>query len=83
MLEILPGEMGNIMLPKMVDIDPQKRTDLLQRVDCIVRRDDDIEVALDTVDQELLVDILGIDSAWCAQCRSIWRKLQKRRLGRG
>ena len=82
-LEILPGEMGNIMLPKMVDIDQQKRAGLLQRVDGIVRKDDDIEVALDIVDQELLVDILGIDPAWCVQCRSIWRKLQKRRLGRG
>ena len=82
-LEILPGEMGNIMLPKIVDIDPQKRAGLLQRVDGIVRKDDDIEVALNIVDQELLVDILGLDPAWCTQCRAIWRKLQKRRLGRG
>ena len=82
-LEILPGEMGNIMLPKMVDIDPQKRENLLQRIDGIVRKDDDIEAALDIVDQEILVDMLGIDPTWCAQCRAIWRKLQKRRLGRG
>ena len=82
-LEILPGEMGNIMLPKLVDIDPQKRADLLQRVDGFVRKDDDIEAALDIVDQEILVDMLGIDPTWCAQCRAIWRKLQKRRLGRG
>ena len=82
-LEILPGEMGNIMLPKIGEIDPQLRAELLKRVDDIVRKDDGIEVALDIVDQELLIDILGIDPAWCAQCRSIWRKLQKRRLGRG
>ena len=82
-LEILPGEMGNIMLPKIKEIDAQFRAELLERVDCIVRKDDDIEAALDIVDQELLVEILGIDPSWCAQCRSIWRKLQKRRLGRG
>ena len=82
-LEILPGEMGNIMLPKISEIDPQYKAELLQRIDSIVRKDDDIEAALDIVDQEILVDMLGIDPSWCAQCRAIWRKLQKRRLGRG
>lgn len=56
---------------------------LLQRIDGIVRKDDNIEAALDIVDQEILVEMLGIDSKWCAQCRVIWRKLQKRRLSRG
>ena len=82
-LEILPREMGNIMLPRIGEIEPQRRTELLQRIDGIVRKDDDIEAALDIVDQEMLVDMLGIDPTWCAQCRAIWRKLQKRRLGRG
>lgn len=82
-LEILPGEMGNIMLPKIKEIDAHFRAALLERVDSIVRKDDDIEAALDIVDQEILVEILGIDPTWCAQFRAIWRKLQKRRLGRG
>ena len=82
-LEILPGEMGNIMLPKIVDIDAQQRNDLLRQVDLIVRHEDNIEKALDIIDQEVLVGILGIDPTWCDRCRSIWKKLQQRRLSRG
>lgn len=82
-LEILPGEMGNILLPKISGIDPTKREDLLHRIDAIVRQDADIEQALDIVDKELLVDILGVDPEWCHRCRLIWRKLKRRRLGRG
>lgn len=81
-LEILPGEMGNIMLPKITGIDPAKREYLLRRVDAIVRQDADIEQALDIVDKELLVDKLGINADWCQRCRVIWRKLKRRRLGR-
>ena len=82
-LEILPREMGNIMLPKIEKIHAEQRADLLQRIDAIVRSDGNIETALDIVDQEVLVEILGIDPDWCARCRSIWKKMQKRRLGRG
>lgn len=82
-LEILPGEMGNIVLPKVPEIDRALRASLLEQIDSIVRNDDDIEKALDIVDQELLVNVLGIESEWCKQCRAVWKKLQKRRLGRG
>jgi len=81
-LEILPGEMGNILLPKITSIEPARRERLLRRVDAIVRHDIDIEQALDIVDKELLVDTLGIDAEWCQRCRMIWRKLKQRRLGR-
>lgn len=82
-LEILPGEMGNILLPKINNIDLSLRTELLKKVDSIIRNDEDIEQALDLVDQELLVSILGIDIELCKQSRAIWKKLQLRRLGRG
>ena len=82
-LEILPSEMGNIALPKIVQIDPGLRTVLLHQVDDIVRKNDDIEKALDIVDQRVLADLLGIDRAWCRQCRQIWKTLQNRRLRRG
>ena len=82
-LEILPGEMGNILLPKIDNIDPHIRTTLLERIDHIVRNDEDIEKALDFVDQEVLVSLLGINHTICKQARSIWKKMQKRRLGRG
>ena len=59
------------------------RTTLLQRIDSIVRNDENIEDALDLVDQELLINILGIEPEMCTKCRAIWKKMQRRRLGRG
>lgn len=82
-LEILPGEMGNILLPKVERIDPALRDKLLAHIDAIVRNDEHIELALDVVDKELLVDTLGIDPEICRKCRAIWKKMQTRRLGRG
>lgn len=82
-LEILPGEMGNILIPKVKRIDPELKNKLLMHIDIIVRNDEDIEIALDIVDKELLIDTLGIDSEICHKCRTIWKKMQKRRLGRG
>ncbi len=52
-LEILPGEMGNILRPKVERIDPALRDKLLAHIDTIVRNDEDIELALDVVDKEL------------------------------
>ena len=82
-LEILPGEMGNILIPKIRCIDPVFRSELLQEIDHIVRSDDNIEKALDLVDREVLIKLLSIDRDICFQCRIIWKKMQKRRLGRG
>ena len=81
-LEILPSEMGNILLPKVDNIDPELRGNLLTRIDSVVRNGEDIEKALDMVDEELLVKVLGIDPEICRMCRAIWRKMQKRRLER-
>ena len=82
-LEILPGEVGNIMLPIIESIDDELRNTLLSKIDSIIRDDEDIEMVLDLVDQKLLVEILGIDKNICLSCRKIWKKMQKRRLGRG
>lgn len=82
-LEILPGEVGNIMLPIVDKIDETLRNELLGQIDIIVRNNEDIEKALDLVDQKLLVEVLGIDKDICISCRQIWKKMQKRRLGRG
>ena len=75
--------MGNILIPKIQGIDPMLRSELLQKIDHIVRNDDNIEKALDLVDHEVLIKLLGIDQDICSQCRIIWKKMQKRRLGRG
>jgi len=81
-LEILPGEMGNIVLPIITGLDDAKKKALIEVIDIAVRCDDDIEKALDIVDKELLVEHLGIDANVCNICRGIWKKLQMRRLGR-
>lgn len=82
-LEILPGEMGNILLPKIEHIDTPLRNNLLEKVDRIIRNNEDIEKALDIVDQEVLVNLLKIEPDICRCFRRIWKKMQKRRLGRG
>lgn len=82
-LEVLPGEMGNILLPKVDAVNPKLRETLLTHIDSVVRNGEDIETALDIVDEELLVKTLGIDSEICRKCRVIWKKMQRRRLGRG
>lgn len=81
-LEILPGEVGNIYVPKLDNISEDKVRSLLEKVDDIVRRNDDITKALDLVDDEILVTELGISKALCNEARGIWKKLQKRRLKR-
>lgn len=82
-LEVLPGEMGNILLPKVDAVNPKLRETLLAHIDSIVQNGEDIETALNIVDEELLVKTLGIDSEICRKCRVIWKKMQRRRLGRG
>jgi hypothetical protein len=80
-LESLPGEMGNIMLSKVEEIDPAFRCNLLGQIDTMICEKDNIEKALDIVDKEVLINILGIEEDICKHCRTIWKKLQKRRLG--
>lgn len=82
-LEILPGEVGNILVPKLDDISIEKVQQVLKEVDCIVRADEPIERALDIVDREILINSIGIEENVCIEARSIWKKLQRRRLKRG
>lgn len=82
-LEILPGEVGNIMMPIIDTIDEPLRGILLNQIDLIICNYEDIEKALELVDQKLLVELLGIDKDVCVSYRKIWKKMQKRRLGRG
>lgn len=82
-LEILPGEMGNILIPIVDSLPALQLKDLLKKVDDVVRNDRNIEEALDLVDTEILVNTLHMDKNICKQTRQIWKKMQKRRLGRG
>lgn len=82
-LEILPGELGNVILPVFDDLSTEQVQKILLQVDRMVRKKDAIEEVLDLVDQELLVDGLGIDREVCTTARKIWKKMQRRRLKRG
>lgn len=82
-LEILPGEAGNIYIPKLDSIPIEKVRDVLRQVDEIVRKNENIEDALNLVDSEILVNDIGIEKSVCENFRNIWKKLQKRRLNRG
>ena len=82
-LEILPGEVGNILVPILDEVPIEKIRETLEKVDCTVRKRDDIEDALDLVDQEILVSYLQVDADDCAAARRVWKKMQNRRLRRG
>ena len=74
--------MGNIMLPILKEFPENKKRELLQKIDIVVRADGNIEEVLDLVDKTVLIEHLGLDIELCISCRNIWKKLQQRRLGR-
>ncbi|MEE1173226.1 MAG: hypothetical protein U0K87_12825 [Ruminococcus sp.] len=72
--EILPGEVGIIMIPKIPDLSHKKKNDIINQIDNIVRNNQDVE--LDIGDQKF-IDLFGVGSNWCEKCRKIWEKLQQ------
>lgn len=70
-------------MPILDDIPIEIVRKVLRKVDQIVRDDEPIENALDIVDKEILINGIGIEEAWCIDVRTIWKKLQGRRLKRG
>lgn len=81
-LEILPSELSKIVLPIINNYSKDKLNELLDYIDSNIRNKTDIEIILDKMDNEILINALGMDSNECYQFRKIWRKLQQRRLGR-
>lgn len=79
-LEIRPSEMKDIFVPRRIGLDKDRRTVLLNQIDDMIRKGDDIEKILDLVDDEVLVKSLGIEKNLCIRCRNIWRSLQKKRV---
>ena len=82
-LEILPSEVGNIMIPRLDAVPIERVRQTLRQIDRMVRREEKIEKVLDLVDQEILADCLGFEMDLCRRARGIWKKLQARRLRRG
>ena len=77
------GEAGNVLVPVLDCVPLEKVREVLQQVDQIVRSGENIEKALDIVDNGILKEYLGIDEKICSMSRGIWRKMQHRRLKRG
>ena len=82
-LEILPGEAGNLVLPVLDSIPMKTVRSVLKQVDKMIRKSENIERVLDLVDGQILVDGLGMNAKDCIQARQIWKKMQRRRLQRG
>lgn len=83
-LEILPKEVGNMLLPdvRLANLDEDEITYYVQCVDSALRGSESIEIVLDLVDAEILVRLMGFDAEICSAYRRMWSTLQSRRLGR-
>lgn len=83
-LEILPKEVGNMLVPKLEghNLNVELVNNLVDVIDSTIRNGFDIEEALDVVDKLLLCDVLGFTENVCLSCRHIWKTLQQRRLCR-
>jgi adenine-specific DNA-methyltransferase len=81
-LEILPSEVGEVLLPKIENVSLEVQNDLLMKIDKIIRKRKDIELVLDLVDKTILIDHVGLSEFECKEFRGIWKKMQNRRLGR-
>ncbi len=79
----MPGEAGNILVPILDCVPIEKVREILTEVDIVVRNTEDIENALNIVDNEILVEFLHVDRDICVSARRIWKKMQHRRLKRG
>ncbi len=82
-LEILPGEVGNVLVPILEGVPDYVIHKTLLSVDKIVRENSNIELALDLVDHGILNKYLTIEPKILNNAREIWKKMQNRRLKRG
>lgn len=83
-LEILPGEAGNILMPNPVELKLEdfKVRQAIDLIDETLRERKNIEPALDHVDALVLRGCMGFTVEQCAALRRIWLTLQHRRLTR-
>ncbi|KAB3537878.1 class I SAM-dependent methyltransferase [Alkaliphilus pronyensis] len=81
-LEILPREVGAVILPDLQRMEHKAVDDLLNTIDDYIRNKKDIEELLDIIDRAVLIDYLGIEKDVISAFRGIWRKLMNRRLTR-
>lgn len=81
-LEILPREVGGIPLPDLQNFDDEKTDELILLIDDYVRNKKNIDELLDIMDQNVLVEYMGMNMEEARVYRGVWKKLMKRRLER-
>jgi adenine-specific DNA-methyltransferase len=81
-LEILPREVGGVILPNIQELDVELTESLLATIDDYIRNKKDISELLDIVDQAVLNEFMGISQETINAFRNIWEKLMNRRLAR-
>lgn len=77
-LELMPNEAEKILLPYHKD-----NTELLGKIDELIRNKTDIEEVLKITNEVILKQHYGLTQKEIDLAHSIWRKLSKRRLNRG
>ncbi|WP_419393168.1 Eco57I restriction-modification methylase domain-containing protein [Cytobacillus praedii] len=84
-LEILPRELENVTIPNLLDLDLEEEVvDMLfDSIDNVIRQEQDIELALDIIDETLLIQRMNFSEEDIRMCRNIWHRLKNRRIGRG
>lgn len=85
-LEILPGEVGRILLPNIFDetiITDDEIDSLLDTIDRYIRNHDDVIELLKITDKKILIEKLGATEDEVLKYRSAWINLRNRRLVRG
>jgi len=78
-LEILPRELGSIILPNIQGINDAVANKLLKIVDDYIRNNKNIDELLDITDTIILYEYVGIDKNVIMQFREVWKKLMNRR----
>ncbi len=81
-LEILPKEAQNIIIPNIDDMDEQNVNRLINILDGYIRNKKDIREAIQVMDKEILENYLGISSDTINMYRKIWKTLNDRRMNR-
>lgn len=81
-LEVLPGEAENIMIPNINNLDNDTTERLLHLIDETIRNNGNVDEMLDIIDKTVLIDFLGIDEEMVYNFRGIWKKLMNRRRKR-
>ncbi|MCY8147023.1 class I SAM-dependent methyltransferase [Bacillus inaquosorum] len=83
-LEILPGELEKVTVPYLhnIEIKDSILNSLLEEIDLLFRRNNDISQVLKLVDQKVLIEIMKVPKDIVKTFNEIWITLRNRRLER-